>query len=392
MIDSLYIAWRYVRYHKVKTAILVASITLMAFLPAALDVLVKQSALQLRDRATSTPLLIGARGSDLDLVLNTLYFESTPPAVTKMSESTRAGAAGFAQTIPMYVRFRAMGHPIVGTGYEYFDFRGMKLREGRRFALLGECVLGSAVAAVLQLSVGDTLLSTPESVFDIAGIYPLKMHVVGVLRPTGTPDDIGVFVDVRTTWVIQGLGHGHQDLSQPEADSVLLNKEGNRFTANAAVENYNEITAENVKSFHFHGDTAEFPLTAVLAIPRDEKSQALLMGRYQAADDPAQIVRPSVVMDELLATVLRVRTFVLAGALLLAIATCSTIVLVFLLSLRLRKPELTTMAKLGCSRVRIGGIVGCEILLVISLSAVLAGGLTLVTRHFATAAIRWFLL
>jgi putative ABC transport system permease protein len=392
MADSLYIAWRYVRYHKIKTAILVASITLILFLPAGLDVLVRQSAAQLRDRATLTPLLVGAKGSELDLVLNTLYFESTPPSVIEMSETYRVRESEFALAIPMYVRFRAKGYPIVGTGLEYFEFRGLRLCDGRLFTLLGECVLGSGVADALQLSKGDGLMSSSENVFDIAGVYPLKMHVVGVLQPTGTPDDLAVFADVRTTWVIQGLGHGHQDLSKPDASSVVLKKDGNRVTANAAVLKYNEITPENARSFHFHGNTQDFPITAVLAVPHDEKARALLMGRYQADDDDAQIVRPSIVMDELLATVLRVRTFVMAGAALLGMATLLTIVLVFMLSLRLRKPELITMAKLGCSRLRICGIVGCEILLVIAVSVLCAGGLTIVTRQFATTAIRWFLL
>jgi putative ABC transport system permease protein len=392
MKDSLYIAWRYVRSHRIKTAILIASITLIVFLPAGLDVLVRQSALQLRERATSTPLLIGAKGSELDLVLNTLYFESTPPSVMKMAEVYRVRDSGFGLAIPMYVQFRAKGFPIVGTGIEYFEFRDLAIRDGRMFSMLGECVLGSAVAQDLRLAAGDTLMSSSESVFDIAGVYPLKMHVVGVLHPTGTPDDRVVFADVQTAWVIQGLGHGHRDLSKADASEVVLKKDGNRVTANAAVLNYNEITPENASSFHFHGDIREFPITAVVAVPHDEKARALLMGRYQADDDPAQIVRPSRVMDELLATVLRVRTFVLAGAALLGVATLLTIVLVFMLSLRLRKPELQTMAKLGCSRLRVCGIVGCEILLVIAVSVLLAGGLTLATRQFATTAIRWFLL
>ncbi len=48
-------------------------------------------------------------------------------------------------------------------------------------------------------------MSSPESVFDITGVYPLKMNVVGILQPTGTPDDDAVFVDVKTAWVIGGL-------------------------------------------------------------------------------------------------------------------------------------------------------------------------------------------
>ena len=58
------------------------------------------------------------------------------------------------------------------------------------------------------MGVGGHVVSSPESVFDLAGVYPLKMAVVGVLAPTHTPDDDAVFVDVKTAWVIAGLAHG----------------------------------------------------------------------------------------------------------------------------------------------------------------------------------------
>jgi len=74
MIDSLYIAWKYIGYNKVKTATLVACITLISFLPVALELLLNESEKQLMLRAVSTPLVLGAKGSALDLVMNTLYF------------------------------------------------------------------------------------------------------------------------------------------------------------------------------------------------------------------------------------------------------------------------------------------------------------------------------
>ena len=94
------------------------------------------------------------------------------------------------------------------------------------------------------------------------------MKVAGVLKPTGTPDDLAVFVDIKTAWVIEGLAHGHQDLSRPEASPGVLRTEGTRIVANASVVEYNEITPENVASFHFHGDPATFPITSVIVIPR----------------------------------------------------------------------------------------------------------------------------
>ena len=392
MIDSLYIAWRYVCFHRIKTIIVVASITLMVFLPAGVDALVDESAQQLRRRAQATPLLIGAKGSETDLVLNSLYFESETPAASSMQEVDRVRDSGLADAIPLYVRFRAKGRPIVGTTLDYLDFRKLAVDRGRPFAMLGECVLGHEAAATLGLSPGETLLSSPENVFDLAGAYPLKMHIAGVLRPTGSPDDSAIFVDIKTAWVIAGLGHGHQNLAKAEAADVLLKKESNRITANAAVMTYTEITAENIGSFHFHGKRASFPTTAVIAVPYDEKSKTLLMGRYQATGAAAQIVQPPAVMERLLATILRVRTFIIAGSLLLGVATTLAVALVFALSLRLRRQELSTMTRIGASRFRLIAIVGWEILMVIGLSGGMAAGLTFVTRQFGEDVIRWFLL
>ncbi len=57
MRDSLFLAWRYLAYHRIKTAILVTSITLIVFLPVGLRVLVRQSEHQLTARAEATPLI-----------------------------------------------------------------------------------------------------------------------------------------------------------------------------------------------------------------------------------------------------------------------------------------------------------------------------------------------
>ena len=64
-------------------------------------------------------------------------------------------------------------------------------------------VIGADVAKQLSLKTGDSLISTPETVFDIAGIYPLKMNIVGVLKQSHTPDDRAVFVDLKTAWIIE---------------------------------------------------------------------------------------------------------------------------------------------------------------------------------------------
>jgi putative ABC transport system permease protein len=388
----LYLAWRYLAYHWVKAVLLIASVTLIVYLPVGLRVLVAQSAAELEARARATPLLVGARGSALELALNALYFEPDPPDAAPYAQVERIAASGLAEAIPLHVRFRARGYPIVGTTLEYLDFRGLRVAEGRRMAVLGECVVGAAVARGLDLSPGDALVSSPESVFDLAGVYPLRMRVTGVLAPAHTPDDRAVFVDLKTAWVLEGLGHGHQDLARAEADAAILAREGDRITANASVLQYNEITADNIDSFHFHGDLADHPVTAVLAVPPDEKSRVLLMGRFTAPDETAQIAVPAAVMQELLGTIFTVQSYVVAAIATVALATLITTALVFLLSLRLRRRERETLVKIGGARGSVAVILASEVIFVLGISIAIASGLTAATSRLGAAAIRAFLL
>ena len=127
MFDSLYIAWKYLYFNKIKTATLIACITLISFLPLSLTLLLEESERQLMSRAASTPLVIGAKGSSLDLVMNSLYFSKEVPELIGMEASERVMDSDLALPSPVYVRFQARGHPIVGTTIDYFDFRGFLL-------------------------------------------------------------------------------------------------------------------------------------------------------------------------------------------------------------------------------------------------------------------------
>lgn len=392
MKDVLYLAWRYLAHHRFKTLVLVGSITVVLALPLGLRVLLARGATALTARAEATPLLVGAKGSPLELVLDSLYFDSEPPPELPYTEALRVSDSGLAVAVPLVTRFRAQGFPIVGTTLEYFERRGLAVASGRSLAILGECVLGAEVARELQLGPGDTLVSSPETVFDLAGTYPLAMNVVGVLAPSqgpgSGPDDRAVFCDVKTAWVIAGLAHGHEDLEKPEAAAGVLSRDGNRIVANAAVREYTEITAANRDSFHFHGDPAHFPVTAVLAFPRDAKSGTLLEGRYLGEDEAAQIVRPARVMDQLLATVLAVQQYVTAAIFVVGLATLATMALVFLLSLQIRRREIETMIRMGCSRGRLAAILTTEVATVLLAGVVLAGSLAALLSSLGDEALR----
>jgi putative ABC transport system permease protein len=388
MFDSFYIAWRYVSFNKVKTLTLVACITLISFLPMALQLLLGESERQLMSRAVSTPLVVGTKGSALDLVMNTLYFGDDVPELMTMAALDRITDTDLALPIPMYVRFQARGNPIVGTTLDYFEFRGLTIAQGRQFAVLGDCVLGAMVAQKLALKPDDSLVSSPESLFDLAGVYPLKMKVVGILEKRHTTDDLAVFVDLKTAWVIQGLGHGHQDVTKLKDPTLVLKRTESNVAATAKLYHYTEITEKNVASFHFHGTLSEYPISAIIAIPYDSKSGTILRGRYLTKEDTQQIVKPEEVIDGLLQNIFRIKNVLDAVIAVVAFATILAVILVFALSLRLRQREIQTIFKIGSSRMTIAKLIAAEIMIIVFSSAVLCGIMMFGVRSISNDLVR----
>jgi len=371
MLDSFYTAWKYITYNKIRTATLVACITLISFLPVSLQLLLDESERQLMSRAVSTPLLVGAKGSALDLVMNSLYFDDEVPEMISLDASNRILSTELAVPVPLYVRFRTRGYPIVGTTLDYFEFRNLKMARGESLAFLGDCVVGATVGQQLNLEPGDSLVSSPENLFDLAGIYPLKMKVTGVLERSHSSDDLGVFVDIKTAWVIQGLGHGHEDVTKLTDPTLVLKRTNDNVTASAKLYHYTEITEKNIDSFHFHGDLSAYPVTGVVVVPHDTKSGTILRGRYLAKEEAHQIIKPEEVIDGLLQNLFRIKNVLDAVIAVVAVATILAIVLVFALSLRLRQREIQTIFKLGCRRATVVRLIGAEIVIIVLTSGVL---------------------
>ena len=115
------------------------------------------------------------------------------------------------------------------------------------------------------------------------------------------------------------------------------------------------------------------------------------MGRYTGETDD-RIVRPDAVMEELLDTVLTIRSYVVAAVGLVALGTLATAALVFLLSLRLRRREIDTMFRIGADPGRVIGVLATEIVGILAVSLALAATLTALTARFGSEAIRALLL
>jgi putative ABC transport system permease protein len=363
-----------------KTALLVVALATFLGLPLVMRSMSRVIQESLMARAESTPLLLGTKGSSLDLVVESLYFQ--PKAIEPLSfaDATEIDDTGLAAAIPLRTGLFVQKVPLVGTTLEYVGFRDLHVERGRMFAQLGECVVGSRAAKTLGVHPGDSVITSPSTMFDLAGVYPLRLDVVGTLAPSQSPDDGAVFVDLKTEWVAEGLGHGHQELSAAPSDVLLPTKDGTA-TANAKLVQYNEITKDNVGSFHFHGDDSTYPVSSILVVPNDEKSGVLLRGRF-IDDASRQLLRPANVVEGLNQQIFRFERVLELIVSTVGLATALMFVLVMVLSWRLRADELRTMTRIGCSRFKAAQIMGAEVVLMVGSGVVLAGVLGLMLTTF----------
>jgi putative ABC transport system permease protein len=307
----------------------------------------------------------------LDLVLQATEFTGGQ-VQTQIPLSAVAAPTAGALVMELVLGAHVRGVPVVGVPHEYLEWRGLQAQQGRLSAFLGECVLGADAARTLDAQVEGFLTTSPDQMYSVAGSYPVRLNVAGILARTGTADDRAVFVSRETAWLIAGIGHGHQELGSDAPVDLLLKKDERNITANAGVRQYIQVTHENAANFHFHGDPQTFPVNAAIVVPQSPRQAALLLGRADAAVNALHVVRPAVVIGELFAKVFRVRDLlalvfvVVFGAALLLSATLAALVI------RMRAPQIALLHRVGASRGFVARMLGAELLLVLGAAAVVA--------------------
>ena len=377
MRHAFFLAARYLRSSPLRTAILVVCTAIALYLPVVTYFASEMLSENLRSRGEDTPILIGSRGNEFDLTMNSLYFRGQIGQSIPMSVLADVAQQNLGAAVPLYVSHSASRMPLVGTNIEYFTVRDLRVAEGRSFAVLGEVVVGAQIAEDFGLLLGDKIRSDMKNLYNISGAYPMVLEVVGILEPSGDQDDRAFFADVKTIWALDGFFHGHDEVTADNSLPLDTTEETN-LEATAAIFMFPEINEDNRNQFHMHGDQSQLPLSAVAVFPRSQKEHDILLGEM-ALSKLYQAVRPSQVVETILNIVLRIHEALLVyfGALL--VSTMAFFALVLSLSLQLRRSELQLMKRIGGSQQTIAAMVAAEVVIVSASAVVLSSMLILGT-------------
>ncbi|GGF29401.1 membrane protein [Aliidongia dinghuensis] len=304
------------------------AIVLLIAVAVALGVSVSATARALRqgsaDAARSFDLLIGAPGSQTQLVLTGVYLQPAAlPLIDGRLLADLAADPGVAAAAPIGFGDFHRGYPIVGTDAAFAQRWGaVPIAEGRMFARRDEVVLGAGIDWPLGTrfhpSHGQHHAVEDDDDEAAHQHQELTYTVVGRLAPQGTPWDRAILASIESVWWVHGLPDGHP-LGTPETRlGPPWDRESLAGIPTIVVKPKGIADAYRLRDQYRRGGTmALFPAE-------------VLIGLYQTLGDARALIA---------AIALGTQVLVVAAVLLAVLATLAT-----------RRKQLAVLRALGASR------------------------------------------
>jgi putative ABC transport system permease protein len=168
----------------------------------------------LRD-ARGFDLVIGAKGSPLQLILSSIYQIDFPTGNIPLTEVARWRQHPMVESaIPVAMGDNFSGFRILGTEHAYAGHYGAKLAAGRLWQAPFEATLGAAVAAASGLRPGDRFVGSHGLAGGGAAHAEHPYTVVGILAPTASVLDRLVLTPVESVWEVHGLHGPEHDVQE----------------------------------------------------------------------------------------------------------------------------------------------------------------------------------
>jgi putative ABC transport system permease protein len=316
--NLLKISWKNV---KSKPLDLTLSVTLLAFgvgIISLLLLLEKQLSEKFNRNIKDIDMVLGAKGSPLQLILANVYHIDAPTGNIKVSDAQKIiRNPTIKEAIPLAYGDNFEKFRIVGTTKRYPEHYNCELKEGKWFAQPFEATIGATVAEELGLKVGDTFesahgLDAEKEEHDHTHDTPYT--VVGIMKTSNSALDQLILTPVESVWLI------HEHPEEEVADTSGT-----------------EMTSE-----------PEREMTAYLLIKRTPMAQMILPKLIQ--DTNMQLALPAIEMNRLSQNFGLGMDAMKAIAVLIMVLSFISVFISLFNSLKARKYELALMRTMGGSR------------------------------------------
>ena len=328
--------------------------------------------------AADIDLVVGAKGSPLQLVLSGLYHADIPTGNIRLSEArTWMEHPMVESAIPLSLGDSHKGFRIVGTNEDYVDIYDGQLAEGKLPSNLLEIAIGSSVSKATGLSLGATFAG--QHGLDGAGHAHDEdsYTVVGIFEASDTVLDRLLITTLESVWLVHGesrpnsetydttqtnRSHEHEDVhadAEAEASEAMLDDhhENEHVKHQHEHEDEHEHEHEDELISEYDGDRerqttayAEAQAITVLLIKYATPIAAITLPRKINDESALQAASPAYEITRLLQVIGIGIGWLQAFAAILVASAVLSIFAALYASLKARRNDLAVLRCLGATR------------------------------------------
>ncbi len=191
------------------------SVLLFAIGVALISLIIKTEAFlnsQYKTNMAGIDLVVGAKGSPLQLILSSVLHIDTPTGNIPLDEVKKVQRNPLVkQTIPIALGDNHRGFRIVGTHTDYLQLYACEFNSGNVFAKPLEAVIGANVSEKTGLKVGDTFTGVHGFMSEGHSHDDFRYTVTGVLKKSGNVTDNLILTPVESVWLVHSHEHEHNE-------------------------------------------------------------------------------------------------------------------------------------------------------------------------------------
>ncbi|GJM33135.1 MAG: peptide ABC transporter permease [Saprospiraceae bacterium] len=345
----LYLSWKNLINKPLSLLLSLVLFALGVGLISLLLILNKQLDEQFLKNQAGINMVIGAKGSPLQLILSSMYHVDYPTGNIPIATSKaflNPKHPLFSLTVPLAMGDSYEGYRIVGTTDKILELYEAEIGEGHWWSKVYEVVLGAGVADDLNLKLGDTFKSSHGFIMDEELIHDdaESFKVVGILKPTGSVIDQLILTNSQSVWAV----HDHAIAEEHEAM-----EEGSE--PDHSDEEGHDHDHEGHHDLHENAltpltENEDQEITAILIRFRNINAQTLSLPRNINENTDLMAANPAYEIDRLFAMMGTGEQSLRVMALIIMIVSGLSIFISLYSSLKDRKYELALMRVMGASR------------------------------------------
>ena len=356
------ISWKYLKAKPLNTTLNLLILTLGIAIIVILLLLSNQLEEKLSKNAKGIDLVIGAKGSPLQLVLCNIFHIDFPTGNISLNEAKKLAANPMVKkAIPLALGDSYETFRIVGTTHSYIEHYNAELESGKLWESPMEVCLGSTVAKRLNLTSGNTFFGAHgmgEAVGDDHEELPYK--VTGVLAFSNSVLDNLILTNIESVWNV----HDHEEDEESDHGEVHSHEDENLLKKADSVQKVNSILA----TFPNGGEDKE--ITSML-VKFKSPMAAITMPRIINQQTNMQAASPAFEVARLF-SIMGIGIDMLTGfAYLMVFIAVLSIFIALYNALKERRYDLAVMRSLGSSKVTLFILVIIEGVLISLLSGFL---------------------